>query len=95
VAPAVAEVVLVEEPFADAQTEIGKVDLMWIVPEPETARVGDAVFTAVDDEAVQVLVAPAEGELEGGVQVGDRVSLWTWRRRQISGLTPRSTTRSR
>jgi hypothetical protein len=45
---------------------------MQIVPEPETARVGDAVFTAVHDEAVQVLVAPAEGELEGGVQVGDR-----------------------
>src|SRR5712692_6907635 len=72
VAPAVEDVVLVEEPFADAQAEIGKLDLIRVVPEPETARVGNAVLTAVDDEAVQVLVAPAEGELEGGVEVGDR-----------------------
>jgi hypothetical protein len=71
VAPAVEEVVLVEEPLADPQAEIGKVDLICVVTEPETARVGDATLPAVDDEAVQVLVAPAEGELEGGVEVGD------------------------
>jgi len=34
--------------------------------------VGHAVLPAVDDKSVQVLVAPAEGELEGGVEVGDR-----------------------
>jgi hypothetical protein len=33
--------------------------------------VGHAVLPAVDDKAVQVLVAPAQGELEGGVEVGD------------------------
>jgi hypothetical protein len=32
---------------------------------------GDAVFTSLDDEAVQVLVSPAQGELEGGMQVGN------------------------
>jgi len=36
VAPAVEDVVLVEEPFADAQAEIGKLDLIRVVPEPET-----------------------------------------------------------
>jgi len=33
---AVEDVVLVEEPFADAQAEIGKLDLIRVVPEPET-----------------------------------------------------------
>jgi hypothetical protein len=71
VAPAVDEVVLVEEPLSDAQAEVGKLDLMRVVAEPQTARVGHAVFPAVDDEAVQVLVAPAQGDLEGGVEVGE------------------------
>jgi hypothetical protein len=66
VAPAVAEVVLVEEPFADAQTEIGKVDFMRIVPEPETARVGDAVFTAVDDEAGSPTCTPPSSSPSAG-----------------------------
>jgi hypothetical protein len=71
VAPAVDEVVLVEEPLSDAQTEIGKLHLIRVVAEPQTARVGHAVLPAVDDEAVQVLVAPAQGELEGGVEIDD------------------------
>ncbi len=71
VAPAVEEVVLVEESFADAQAEVGKLHFMRVVAEPETARVGNAVFPTVDDEAVQVLVAPTQGDLEGGVEVGD------------------------
>jgi hypothetical protein len=33
--------------------------------------VGHAVLPAVDDEAVQVLVAPARGDLERGVEIGD------------------------
>ena len=32
---------------------------------------GDAVLTPLDDETVQVLVSPAQGELEGGMEVGD------------------------
>ncbi len=31
----------------------------------------DTVLSTVDDEAVQVLVIPAESHLKGGVQVGD------------------------
>jgi hypothetical protein len=72
VVPAIEEVVLVQESFADAQAEVGKLDLIGVVTEPETARVGDAVLAPVDDEAVQVLVAPTQGELEGAVEVGDR-----------------------
>jgi len=43
------------------------------VSEPQIARVGHAVLPAVDDKAVQVLVAPDEGELEGGVEVSVEV----------------------
>jgi hypothetical protein len=66
---------------------------MGVVAEAEAARVADAVFASLGHEAVEVVVAPPESELQGGVEVGDR-ALRTRIRRQISGLMPRSTTRS-
>ena len=71
VAPAVDEVVVVDEPFPDAQAEAGQRDPPGVVAETDTAGVGDAVLAAVDDEAVQVLVGPAEGGLQDRVQVGN------------------------
>ena len=32
---------------------------------------GDAVLAPVDDKAMEMLVAPAQGELKGGVEVGN------------------------
>jgi hypothetical protein len=65
VLPAVDEVVLVPEALADAEPELA---------EPHAARVGIArvaVLAPLDDEAMQVLIAPAEGRLHGGMEVGD------------------------
>jgi hypothetical protein len=42
-----------------------------IITEAEPAEVADAVLAAVTDETVQVLVAPAQGDLQRGMQVGD------------------------
>src|SRR4030088_1563701 len=41
-----------------AQVDVSKADFMRIVPEPQTARGDNAILPAVDDKAVQVLVAP-------------------------------------
>jgi hypothetical protein len=45
---------------------------MGVVAEAEAARVADAVFASLGHEAVEVVVAPPESELQGGVEVGDR-----------------------
>jgi hypothetical protein len=63
VLPAICEVVLVDEPLADAQTKIGQAYVSGIVTEADPAVMTDAVFTAVNDEAVQVLIGPAESRL--------------------------------
>ena len=70
-APAVGEVVFVHEALAGSKAEIGEANLMGVVAEAEAARVADAVLASMDHEAVEVLVAPAEDELQGGVEVGD------------------------
>jgi len=71
VAPAVGEVVLVEEALAGSKAEIGEANLMGVVAEAEAASVADAVFASVGHEAVEVVVAPRESELqESGTKCG-------------------------
>ena len=72
VAPAVGQVVLVQEALANPETEGGEADRSRVVGEAEAASVADAVFAPVDKEAVEVVVAPVEDELQGGVKFGDR-----------------------
>ena len=45
--------------------------MSWIVAEADPAVMPDAVFAAMDDESVQVLIAAAVDELKSRVQVGD------------------------
>ena len=66
VLPVVGEVVLVQEALADAQPESSQ---------PHAARVDVAVVSVLaplDHEAMEVLAAPAQRDLQGGMQVGDR-----------------------
>jgi hypothetical protein len=63
VLPAIGEVVFVQEPLADAEFKIDQVDLLGIITEADAARVANAVLTPVNNEAVQVLVGPAESRL--------------------------------
>jgi hypothetical protein len=69
--PAVGEVVLVQEALANTKAKLGQVYVSGIVTEADPAVRADAVLTAVDDEAVQMLVAPAKDELERREQVGN------------------------
>jgi hypothetical protein len=62
--PISAEVVVVVEALAWPQAEIDQPHLGWVVGEQQAAEVGDALRLAVDDEPMQVRVAPAEGDLE-------------------------------
>jgi len=72
VLPKVAHVVLVDEPLALAQLEIGKDDLVRIVGEGDPADAVDAVGLAVNAEPMQVQVFPTHRDLQHGVQLGDR-----------------------
>jgi hypothetical protein len=45
--------------------------LLGIVTEADAAVMANAVLTAVNDEAVQMLVTPAESRLQRCVQIGD------------------------
>jgi hypothetical protein len=65
------EAVGIGESFPFPQPEIGQADLMGVVVEDQAARVADAVLLAAHGEPVQVLPAPAEGDLEDLVQTGD------------------------
>jgi hypothetical protein len=62
--PAIGEVVFVEEALAGSKAEIGQPDPSGVIAEAEAAGVGDAVLAPVDDEAREMLVAPAQGELK-------------------------------
>jgi len=71
VLPAVGEVVFIEEAFTDAQAKVGQAHPSRIVAEADPAVTADPVLTAVEDKAVQVLIAPAQYSLKGGVEIGD------------------------
>ena len=71
VLPGVAEVILVEEPLVGAELEVGEADLAGILGEPEPARSADAVIAAVDAEAMEVGVAPIEGDLDDVMELGE------------------------
>ncbi len=71
VAPGEVEVVLVGETLAHPKAERGQAHLMRVVGEGHPTSIGDAVALGVNDEAVQVGIGPAEGELDGGVKLGD------------------------
>ena len=62
----------------DAQTKVGQEYVSGIVTEADPAVMLDAVFTAVDDDAVQVLMAPAQRKLKDGR--GDRRSCCRYER---------------
>jgi hypothetical protein len=63
VLPAAGEVVLVEKALTGAEAKVGQPYVSGIVTVADSAVMPDAVLTAVDDKAVQVLVVPAQREL--------------------------------
>ena len=61
--PAVGEVILIQEALTNTEAKVGQGYVSWIVTEPDPAVTPNAIFAALDDETVQVLIAPAEDEL--------------------------------
>jgi hypothetical protein len=51
--------------------EISQAHLIGIVGKADPGKIGDAVVLAVDDELMEMRVAPAEGDLDDGMQLGD------------------------
>ncbi len=69
VLPAVPEVVLVQKPFSDPETEIRQPHLGGILVEGSSADVVHAKVSAVDPEPIEMEVAPAESKLKCIVKV--------------------------
>lgn len=69
--PAVGEVVLIAKALSFPQAEAAEGDFVRVVEEGRATDVGDAVLASVDHEAMEVFDGPAQGELEGGMQIGD------------------------
>jgi hypothetical protein len=65
VLPRVAKIILVEESLVEAELEAVEPDLACISGERKAADPANALVAAVDAEAVEVGVGPAEGDLEG------------------------------
>jgi len=91
---AIGEVELVQESLSDAQSEINQPKLAWIVAKADAANAADTVLTTMNDEAIEMLVRPTQGIWSVVCKSATLLSLGTSKRRQISGLTPRRTTRS-
>ena len=72
VLPAVADVVLLNEALAQTKAKVSELDLVGGVREADAADLAAAVVHPVEHKPVQVFVAPAQHELERGVQIGDR-----------------------
>jgi len=95
-APSGGEVIVVGESFRGPQAKIAQPNPPRIITEAGTTGVADAVLASVDDEPVQVVAVPAERDLQCNTACRPAigVSAGISRRRQINGLTPRTTTRS-
>ncbi len=69
VPPGIAEVILVEEPFVAAKLEAVEPDRVGVVRKRWSSDPADPVIPAVDAEAMEVGVSPAEGDLDDGMEI--------------------------
>lgn len=69
--PEVAHVVLVDEPLALPQPEVGQTDLVRIVGKEQPAAARDAVLPTMHPKAVQMQIFPAHGNLQHVMEFGD------------------------
>lgn len=71
--PAIGKVILIRESFKWAQMKISKAHLSSISREPQAAGAVDTILPTPKGEAMQVLVAPTEGNLDRVVEIGEGV----------------------
>jgi hypothetical protein len=69
--PPVAELVLVEEPPVTAELDLGETDLACLGGERGTSHMAEAEVRAVDAVPMELRIIPAEGDLEGIVEIGE------------------------
>jgi hypothetical protein len=69
--PQVPEIVFIEEAFVRAKVKVSQVYRVRIVAKADATDAADAVVFAPDTEAMQVGVIPAQGDLQGMMQISD------------------------
>src|ERR1035437_7854281 len=71
--PDIVEVVLVEEALAKPEPEVGQMDLLGIVAEPNASFVLPPEIFAMNMKLMEVGIAPAHGDLNRVVEISDAV----------------------
>ncbi len=71
--PEIAEIVLIKKALPLAEVEGGEGNLLWVGRKLGAAGTADTIFFTADQEAVEMGVAPVEGDLDGVVKVNDAV----------------------
>ena len=69
--PTVAEVIFIGEAFVLAEFEIAQLDEFRVLEKADTTVVVHTIVLALDVKQVEVLIAPAESDLQGMVEVFD------------------------
>jgi len=90
----IGEVILIEEAFADSKAKVGEAYVSGIVTEADPAVMPDAVVAAWMTNRFRCSLLQPKTSCSDACKSAMVLSLRTSSRRQISGLTPRRTTRS-
>jgi hypothetical protein len=70
VLPVVVEIILVQEAFTKAKTELAQENTFGVIGEGETTLVRNAVIFSVDVKPMQVGITPPHGNLNRVMEVG-------------------------
>jgi hypothetical protein len=94
VLPTIGEIVLIEETLPDTPSKVGESHLPCIVGEADATDVGDTILSTVKTKRFRCSSLQPRAVCKVTCSSAMVLSLWTSRRRQISGLMPRRTTRN-
>ena len=70
--PSISQVILVSPPLFVAEVEVTETHLMLIVAETDSAGLPFPIRLAPNEELVQMLIRPAERNLQGVMKLGNR-----------------------
>src|SRR5262249_38493778 len=71
--PEIREIVFVQKTLTQPESEAGQVNLLGVVVEPDATLMSAPVVLAVNVEAIEVRIAPAHDDLNGVMEIGDRL----------------------
>jgi hypothetical protein len=71
VLPEIVEIVFIKKALTQPESEAGQKNLFRIVVKPDATLMSDSVVLAVNMKAMEVEIAPAHGDLDGVMEIGN------------------------